>query len=131
MLENTTTKTSRTLILLAHGSRNPATAVEVEALASNINAAMTDCEVHYAFLEMAQPSLPETIDKAISNGADDIDILPLFLNTGNHVVRDIPALISSACQQHPGTSIRLLRHLGAHEGYARLVQSIASEGITG
>ena len=115
----------RVLILLAHGSRHPTTTKELIDLAAVVGRALTPLSVTYAFLEMAKPSLHEAINRAVDNGATSIDVLPLFLNTGNHVTRDIPQLIAEAKRQHRGLTIRLLAHIGAHPGYPALVEQVA------
>jgi sirohydrochlorin cobaltochelatase len=116
----------KTLILLAHGSRHPATANEVTTLASRI-AAATNCDVRHAFLEISRPTLIETIAQAIEDGAKLVNVLPLFLNTGNHIVRDLPQLVTEAREQHTDVEIALLPHVGAHPAYAAVVETIARE----
>lgn len=36
---------------------------------------------------------PTAIDRALSQGADEVVILPCFLAVGRHVVEDIPAVV--------------------------------------
>ncbi len=115
----------RALILLAHGSRHPQTDSELAGLADDMRRAAAAPVVAHAFLEIARPNLGEVIEQLAGAGCRRIDVLPLFLNSGNHVVRDIPALVSEACARHPGIEIRLLPHLGAHPGYVALVEAIA------
>lgn len=116
----------KTLILLAHGSRHPATADEVVALVTSV-AAATTCDVRYAFLEINRPTLIEAIAQAIEDGAERVNVLPLFVNTGNHIVRDLPWLIAEARGRYPEVKIQLLRHVGAHPAYTGLVEMIARE----
>lgn len=116
----------KTLILLAHGSRHPATADEVATLAAQVAAAIR-CSVRHAFLEINRPTLIEAISQAASDGAAVVNVLPLFVNTGNHVVRDLPALIAQARVQYPNVEMHLLRHVGAHPAYAAVVETIARE----
>lgn len=117
----------RALILLAHGSRHPQTSSELVELAAGMRRSAVAPVVAHAFLEIARPNLGEAIEEVVGTGCHRIDVLPLFLNTGNHVVRDIPALVSEARAGHPEVEIRLLPHLGAHPGYAALVEDIARE----
>lgn len=116
----------KTLILLAHGSRHPATADEVAALAARVGAT-TDCDVRHAFLEISRPTLIDAIAQAIEDGAKGVDVLPLFVNTGNHVVRDLPQLIAEARGRYPDVRLELLPHVGAHPAYTVLVETIARE----
>ncbi len=51
----------------------------------------------------------------ISSGVSQLDILPLFLLAGTHVMEDIPAAVTTASQQlGPQIQLRLGAHLGAH-----------------
>lgn len=118
--------TMKSLILLAHGSRHPATADEVAALATSVAATM-NCDVRHAFLEIGRPTLVDAIAQAIEGGAKLVNVLPLFVNTGNHVVRDLPELITEARGRYPNVKIELLRHVGAHPAYTGLVETIARE----
>ena len=116
----------KALILLAHGSRHPATSDEVAALALGV-AAATRCNVSHAFLEINRPTLSEAIAQAVAGGAELVNVLPLFVNTGNHVVRDLPQLVADARAQYPHVEIGLLRHVGAHSAYAAVIEAIARE----
>lgn len=116
----------KALILLAHGSRHPATREEMVALTLGV-AAATQCNVSHAFLEFNRPNLREAITEAIAQGAELVNVLPLFVNTGNHVVRDLPQLVTDARAQHPHVEIVLLRHVGAHPAYAAAIEAIVRE----
>lgn len=117
---------TKALILLAHGSRHPATPKEVEALARGV-AIATRSNVKHAFLEINRPNLTEAIAQAVAQGAELVDVLPLFVNTGNHVVRDLPQLVADARAQYPLVEIVLLRHVGAHPAYTVVIETIARE----
>jgi sirohydrochlorin ferrochelatase len=116
----------KSLILLAHGSRHPATADEVADLATKVAVAVK-CNVRHAFLEINRPTLGEAIAQAIKDGAKLVNVLPLFVNTGNHVVRDLPQLVADAKGRYPHVEIELLRHVGAHPAYAAVIEVIARE----
>ena len=116
----------KTLILLAHGSRHPATAEEMAALATQVGA-VARCKVSHAFLEINRPNLSEAIAQAIAEGAGVVSVLPLFVNTGNHVVRDLPRLVADARARHPRAEIVLLRHVGTHPAYTAAIETIARE----
>jgi sirohydrochlorin ferrochelatase len=102
----------RVVLLVAHGSRNPAAQAAHAALVDAL-AAATDATVRPAYLEMAEPSIPDAIDHAVDAGATHLRVLPCFLHPGNHVLVDIPALVEAARERHRGARIDLLGHLGA------------------
>jgi sirohydrochlorin ferrochelatase len=115
----------KTLVLLFHGSRGAEARSEAELLAATIRARLEGVRVVHAFLQLGAPSLPSTIDEAIGAGAKRIDVLPLFVLVGAHVLRDVPAQVETARARHPGTDIRLLRHLGADPRFHELLVALA------
>jgi sirohydrochlorin ferrochelatase len=108
------------LIIVAHGSRRAESNDEVRRLTGRVREkagsrfAMVEC----AFLELAEPSIPDGIDCAIRNGAREVVVLPYFLSAGRHVAKDIPEQVSAKQAQHPDVTIRLVPHLGAAEAIA-------------
>ena len=74
-----------------------------------------------AFLELAEPTIPDAIDAAVSSGATRVVVSPHFLLPGNHTMVDIPALVDAARDRHPGTVIELTGHLGDDPGLVELV----------
>ena len=124
----------RIVLLVAHGSRNPLAAVEHAQLCEKVqaqsNAAQPQpsagfepqlIQVRPAYLELAEPSIEDAIATAVSQGALQIRLLPHFLNSGNHVTRDLPEAVAEAELKHPGVSIELVEHLGADAGLVALL----------
>ena len=103
----------RALVIVAHGSRRASSNDEVRALTDQIRPqAKTFDQVQCAFLELADPSIPDGINAAIAAGAKEVVVLPYFLSAGRHVVEDIPGFVAETQQQHPGVSIRIAPYLG-------------------
>ena len=84
----------RALLVVAHGSRRVASNDEVRQLTDELRAAAGDeyAQVECAFLELAQPSIPDGIDCCVAEGATEVVILPYFLSAGRHVAKDIPEI---------------------------------------
>lgn len=110
----------KALVVVAHGSRRAESNDEVRALTAHLREkagtrfGMVEC----AFLELAEPSIPDGIDCAVRNGAEEVVILPYFLSAGRHVAKDIPEQIRAKQAQNPNVVIRLVPHLGAADGIA-------------
>lgn len=102
--------TGTVLILVAHGSRDPAWAQPFEALARATGARL-------AFMELAQPRLVDAAEAALAAGARRIRVLPLFMAPGAHVREDIPAQVTALRAAHPGRVIDLLPSLGENERF--------------
>ena len=105
----------KALLLVAHGSRRQKSNDEVILLAEKLK---NECSeqyhiVHGAFLELSEILIPDGIKQCIADGASSIIVLPYFLNSGRHVVEDIPNIINDCIEQHPNIEIRLASHLGA------------------
>jgi sirohydrochlorin ferrochelatase len=111
------------LLAVAHGSRNPAAADVVRALARQVHRLAPVLDVRVAFLGHAAPSLPEELSSA---GAGAV-IVPLLLSTGYHLKADIADAANSA-------GARVADPLGPDELLltaltARLAEAGVPEGI--
>lgn len=113
---------SRAVLLVAHGSRVPESNFEIQALAERLAGAVgPDAAVAHAFLELAQPSIPEAIDDLVRGGKGRIVLIPYFLSAGRHVAEDIPAIVADARARHPGLEIEITGHFGAQERVPELL----------
>ena len=81
----------------------------------------TGATVTAAFLELAEPTIPDAIDAVIAEGISRVVVSPHFLLPGNHTQRDIPALVAQAQERHPGITIEVTDHLGADPALVDLV----------
>lgn len=117
----------KALLLVAHGSRLKQSNDEVIHLAEKLK---NNCGDQYgviksAFLELADILIPDGIERCIADGATSITVLPYFLNSGRHVIEDIPNIISMCKVQHPDVDISLAPHLGASHVMVDLLISSA------
>ncbi|RMG38007.1 MAG: cobalamin biosynthesis protein CbiX [Gammaproteobacteria bacterium] len=119
----------RALLLVAHGSRRAASNEEVRALTRRLAARAGERFGHVAcaFLELADPSIPEGIQACIDAGADQVIVLPYFLSAGRHVIEDIPAEVRVKQEEHPQVQIRIAPYLGAAGGIEALLLDAAGE----
>lgn len=104
------------LLLVAHGSRREASNDEVRQLAAKMNSLEHDFDaVGSAFLELAAPLIPDGIRQAITEGANEVVVLPYFLSAGRHVVTDVPAEVDSVRSEFPDAKISIAPYLGVAE----------------
>lgn len=87
------------LLAVAHGSRNPAATQVINTLAEQVRRLAPVIDVHVAFLDHAEPSLPAGLGAA---GANPV-IVPLLLSSGYHVTADIAGAATSAGARVAGT----------------------------
>ncbi len=112
--------TQHVVLLIAHGSRAEESNKNHRRLVAEV-AARSGAEVRAAFLELAEPSIGDAVDDAVTSGATSIHLIPHFLGPGRHTTRDIPAAIDEATQRHPSVVITVSDHLGTHPALVDLV----------
>ncbi len=121
----------RALLLIAHGSRRAASNDEVRALARELQRRADGQfdRVVPAFLELAEPSIPDGVRECVARGATEIRVVPYFLAAGRHVMTDIPHELAEAAQAHPEASIEISPYLGQHPQVADLLLGLAALGV--
>lgn len=102
----------RGVVLLAHGSRDPAWAAPIVALKAEIERGAHDLRVELAFLEMMSPDLCGAIDRLVAVGVARVHVAPLFLGQGSHAKRDVAHAVTTARQARPDLPIEVLESLG-------------------
>ena len=118
----------KALLLIAHGSRRKQSNDEVVVIADRLK---QNCSgqyniIHAGFLELAEPLIPDGIKKCVDDGATSIIVLPYFLNSGRHVVEDIPNIVEETRPDYPDINIKVAQHLGASELMMDLLISSAN-----
>lgn len=113
------------VLLVAHGSRVPESNSEIEALAARLARKVEPGRaVAHAFLELAQPSIPEALDTLVRSGVRRVVLIPYFLSAGRHVAEDIPAIAADARARHPGLDIEITGHFGAQDRVPELLAAM-------
>ena len=113
----------KSLIIIAHGSRREESNREIIEMVTRINMQLEAGYDHvsHAFLEICNPSLHDAVAQVIEMGAREVSVYPFFLNSGNHVQRDIPEMIQALNASYPDCEIRLMPHFGQQEDIASLI----------
>ncbi len=106
--------TAPALLTIAHGSRDPRSAATINALTHRIREMRPDLRVEESFLELAQPSVHDAVDRLVADGVEEIVAVPLLLSEAYHATVDVPRVVEEAMQRHPGLRVRASRILG-HE----------------
>ncbi len=104
--------TTRGLILLAHGARDPAWATPFEAVVARVRAQAPAALVRLAFLELMTPRLDDVGQELAGLGCARVDVVPVFLGMGGHVRRDVPDQLARLQAAHPGVAWTLHAALG-------------------
>uniref|UniRef100_B8HRL2 Cobalamin (Vitamin B12) biosynthesis CbiX protein n=1 Tax=Cyanothece sp. (strain PCC 7425 / ATCC 29141) TaxID=395961 RepID=B8HRL2_CYAP4 len=122
-------------LLISHGSRDVRPQIALEHLARLVQQAVSASFpaplVGTATLEFGPTCLTEQIQQfsqqAHTQGCEHVQILPLFLLPGVHVIEDVPQAVAQARCRLDQTSLRGLKlhlcpYLGCHPGMVRLLK---------
>ena len=105
----------RAFLLVDHGSRaeeaNESLVKMAELVQSRVGEGIV---VAHAHMEIAAPTVPDTIAALVGKGAKNIVVVPYFLAPGRHSRKDIPALVSDAGVAHPHVLFVDAEPLGPH-----------------
>ncbi|MFJ9111943.1 sirohydrochlorin chelatase [Streptomyces sp. NPDC102283] len=104
--------THPTLLVIAHGSRDPRHAATVHALTERVRAERPGLRVETAYLEFNAPSVPRVLERLAGEGADEVVALPLLLTRAFHAKTDIPSVLREARARLPRLNIRQADVLG-------------------
>lgn len=128
-----------TLLVIAHGSRDPRHAATVTAICSRLRALRPQLRVEAAYLEFNAPSVPRVLERlhAQSDGspqrgerdgcgrgakAQEVIALPLLLSHAFHAKTDIPAVLRESAARLPRLAVRQAEVLGPHELLTRALE---------
>jgi sirohydrochlorin ferrochelatase len=115
------------VIILGHGSKNSEADDTVREIAAEVKRLGTYGIVEYAFLQHTIPSPQDALERCIRQNADRIVVVPLFMQAGAHVSRDIPVLAEKARKQYPAIDFVVTDHAGSHPLMAKIVVDLVGE----
>lgn len=115
------------VLLIAHGSRRAAANDDLPILAERVRARGFP-RVQVAYLELAEPSIPEGLRLCAFGGATTILMLPYFLSAGRHVTDDLEQFRREFVAQTPGVNIVICPPLGLHPLMTEIVLARLQEG---
>lgn len=113
----------KAILLVAHGSRKQSSNEEVKQLSLKMNQLVSNefDFIKHAFLELAEPLIPDGIDQCVALGATDIIIVPYFLSAGRHVTEDVPEEVQKGINNNPDVNIVISDYLGENREIANLL----------
>jgi sirohydrochlorin ferrochelatase len=118
---------STALLLIAHGSREPAANADLHRLADELRGTGRYATVVAAFLELAEPDIDAGGAACAASGAARVVLVPYFLSAGVHVRRDLAEARERLAGRFPGVEVRLAEPLGPHALLTEIVvQRVAS-----
>lgn len=102
------------ILLIAHGSRRAAANADLVKLAEQVQARRPTEIVEIAYLELAEPTIPQGAARCVERGATVVKMSPFFLSAGTHIAEDLTGFRSEFETQYPGVRFQLCPPLGLH-----------------
>jgi sirohydrochlorin ferrochelatase len=112
------------VIVLGHGSRQEGADAPLAELAAGLRSSGAYAMVEQAFLQYVPPTLPDTVKRCVAGGAEQIVIVPFFLQPGAHVTRDIPEAVVALHSEYPQVRFSVTGHVGGHPLMAQIVEEL-------
>ena len=117
------------VILLRHGSKEGGQEDPASRLPGDVQKRGVHEIVVPAFLQFGEPDLAGAIEHCVHHHAERIIIVPLFMQQGAHVARDIPAIIEGARRSHPGVDISVTDVVGTHPLMVDIVLDLVAKTV--
>ncbi len=118
------------LILIDHGSRRPAANEMLERVADGVRARGEYDIVRAAHMDLAKPTLEDTFEACVAEGAERVVVHPYFLSPGRHSQSDIPRMTREAASRHPGVECYMTDPLGIDERIVDLVLARSEQAVS-
>ena len=117
----------KALIIIDHGSRLKAANDMIFDVVNKLRKEKPDIIIEGCHMEIADPTIEETIDLCVKKGATHIVAQPFMLSPGRHSTSDIPDLVHEASKKHPSVQIEVKGHFGLHDFISKII--IDSSGL--
>jgi len=120
------------VLICGHGSRAKIAEREFSLLASGLRQRYPELNVEYGFLEYSAPNIHMALDQLVESGVTKIYAVPGMLFAATHAQNDIPSVLTTYQEKHPGLSIEYGRELGLHDEMISAFQTriLASMGYS-
>jgi sirohydrochlorin cobaltochelatase len=103
------------VIICGHGSRAKLAEEEFSLLAAGLRARYPHLKIEYGFLEYSSPNIHMALDSLLKQGVDQIYAVPGMLFLATHAKNDIPSVLTTYREAHPGLAIEYGNELGLHD----------------
>lgn len=116
------------LLIVDHGSRRKESNLLLAEIAKMMRQRFGLGIVHYAHMELGEPTIQQGFDACVADGAQEVIVHPYFLAPGRHVTNDIPHLVQEAADRHPGITFRITEPLGIHPKLGEVILERIAQG---
>ena len=117
------------VIIIDHGSRRAAANDMLFDMIAQYKAVTGVEMVEGAHMELAKPTLAEAVQACAARGASRIVVHPYFLAPGRHSTGDIPRMVATMAENHPGITFHISEPLGVTPKLAEVIQQRVLEAL--
>ena len=87
------------LLVVGHGTRNSQGVQQLQTLSLQIAEIASPCPVEGCFLELAEPTIEEGVQRLASRGVNRLVTVPILLFEAGHAKADIPQAVKQAARE--------------------------------
>ena len=112
---------TQALLIVDHGSVKQESNLLVQHLAELIGSMRSNLRVHFAHLDLAEPTIEQGFERCVHDGATEVVVHPYMLAAGRHATEDVPKTVATIAKRFPQITVRVTDPLGLHEKLAQVV----------
>lgn len=117
------------VLICGHGSRAKIAEEEFSLLAQGLRSRFPELKIEYGFLEYSAPNIHMALDRLVEQGVNTIYAVPGMLFAATHAKNDIPSVLTTYQEKHPGLTIEYGKELGLHEEMLRAFETRILESV--
>lgn len=117
------------IMICGHGSRDKDAEREFGLVAKGLKARYPDLPVEYGFLEFSAPNIHMGLNSLVDQGVEEIYAVPGMLFAATHAKNDIPSVLTTYEEKHPGLKITYGRELGLQDDMIDAFQARIYESL--
>lgn len=110
------------VVYIGHGSRKHEGNEQFIHFIKSVIKEVSIKKQEYAFLELVAPSIQQTMEKIILEGAQNVLVVPVLLFAAGHYKLDIPEELGIISNRYPHVNFTTTEPFGVHENMIQLVQ---------
>lgn len=111
----------KSVLLIAHGSRKSIAEEEFYSILHMVQKRIPSIRVEGAFMSCNDTTIEQKLEELTKDGATEIEIIPYFLFSGNHVKNSIPFRVEKFLHGQPGIKVSYKSALGIDQRLAEIV----------
>ncbi|MBS0209630.1 MAG: sirohydrochlorin chelatase [Planctomycetes bacterium] len=117
------------ILLVGHGTRDPRGQAQFMELAGRLAARYPVTPLAACYLELVEPGVDEAVGRLVAQGVERVVAVPVMLFAAGHVLRDIPAAVRVALENHPRVSLAMTDALGCDPRLVELSRRRFDEAV--